>query len=30
LLIRGGLAARLQWQFECAVHNLLKLVCHER
>jgi transposase len=25
LLIRGGLAARLQWQFECAVHNLLKL-----
>jgi transposase len=25
LLIRGGLAARLQWQFECAVHSLLKL-----
>jgi transposase len=25
LMIRGGLAARLQWQFECAVHNLLKL-----
>jgi len=25
LMIRGGRAARLQWQFECAVHNLLKL-----
>ncbi len=25
LLIRGKRAARLQWKFECAVHNLLKL-----
>lgn len=25
LLIRGKPAARLQWKFECAVHNLLKL-----
>jgi len=25
LMIRGGRAARLQGQFECAVHNLLKL-----
>jgi len=25
MLIRGKRAARLQWKFECAVHNLLKL-----
>jgi hypothetical protein len=25
LLIRGKPAARKQWKFECAVHNLLKL-----
>lgn len=25
LLIRGNPAARAQWRFHCAVHNLLKL-----
>jgi Transposase DDE domain len=30
VLIRGKPAARAQWRFECTIHNLLKLVCHER
>ena len=25
LLLRGSEAARAQWRFNCAVHNLLKL-----
>ena len=25
VLIRGKQAARAQWRFECAIHNLLKL-----
>ena len=25
LLLRGKPAARAQWRFECAIHNLLKL-----
>jgi hypothetical protein len=25
LLLRGKQAARAQWRFQCAVHNLLKL-----
>ena len=25
MLIRGKPAARAQWRFECAIHNLLKL-----
>ncbi len=27
---RGRAAARSEWRFQAAVHNLLKLVCHER
>lgn len=25
LLVRGKAAARAQWRFNCAIHNLLKL-----
>ena len=25
MLLRGKPAARAQWRFECAIHNLLKL-----
>ena len=27
---RGRAAARSEWRFQAAIHNLLKLVCHER
>jgi hypothetical protein len=30
LPLRGKATARAQWRFNCATHNLLKLVCHER